>query len=125
MKKLKPTALVSINQANGDLAIVGNREGFEYLSESISKLLLNNNGESDDRYTLDPKVTYNLKQIIVGDEAVFYEKEIIEFYNTAKSKAIAQNSRSKKLGASVLKILWFYLLPLLGAWKVMEYLFNA
>lgn len=122
MVATKPKLVVSISQENGYFAIVGNREGLQYLSNTILKLIDPIDTKTSSSCNLDIDITHDLRKIIVGESEVESEINIIEFYNSSakrsKNKYMSKTFEEKTL--LLIKIIWLYLLPGLGVWQLLQ-----
>lgn len=122
MKNNSPHILIAINQSNGEFSLVGNSEGLSYLNKEIESALdAGSLIPEGSLHKLDAEITHDLKQIVVGEKEVQSALSIIDLYNSASGMKEDINilSRILRISKQVIKVIWLYILPILGLWLLL------
>lgn len=122
MKNNSPHILIAINQSNGEFSLVGNSEGLSYLNKEIESALdAGSLIPEGSLHKLDAEITHDLKQIVVGEKEVQNALSIIDLYNSASGMKEDINilSRILRISKQVIKVIWLYILPILGLWLLL------
>lgn len=122
MKNNSPHVLIAINQSNGEFSLVGNSEGLSYLNKEIESALdAGSLIPEGSLHKLDAEITHDLKQIVVGEKEVQSALSIIDLYNSASGMKEDINilSRILRISKQVIKVIWLYILPILGLWLLL------
>lgn len=120
--------MITIDQETGEFYLIGNTSGLEYLRDSIDKSLEMHDIKPEEiQLKLDREITGDLKEIIAGNEAIHSALEMSEFYNSASPK-LGSDTLKKKLVRfflGSLKIIWWYILPVLGLYAIYYFIRHA